>query len=209
MRSLYPLLFLVLLLLQGPLVAAQDPSEEPAVTRQPVAGDPGYFTSLQEAVKDPEKVEVLVLRSRKLDSIPAEIFRMKNLIHLDLSRNRIDSIPPEIGQLNRLEHLELSNNRLEALPEEIGRLTSLRYLGLNRNLVRQLPPTIGDLSELEVLELWDNELEDVPDEIAKLQNLRLLELRGILFSEEMQTRIDSLVVRSAKINMSPACACKN
>lgn len=209
MRLLKLSLSLLFLLLQVNSVFAQDPSEEPAVAKQPVVGDPGYFTNLQEAIKEPEKVEVLVLKGRKLDSIPPEIFLMKNLIHLDLSRNKIDSLPPEIGQLTRLEHLELSNNRLESLPEEIGKLTALRYLGLNRNLIRQLPPTIGDLSELEVLELWDNELEDIPDEIGRLQNLRLLELRGILFSEEMQTRIDSLVVRSAKINMSPPCACKN
>ncbi|MFM2135189.1 MAG: scribbled planar cell polarity protein [Bacteroidota bacterium] len=209
MRTLYLRGFLALLLLQSSLVFAQDPSEDSVIPKQTVPGDAGYFTNLQEAIKDPEKVEVLVLKGRKLDSIPADIFRMVNLIHLDLSRNKIDSLPAEIGMLTRLEHLDLSNNKLESLPEEIGKLTSLHYLKLNRNVIRQLPPAIGELSELEVLELWDNELEDLPDEIGKLQNLRLLELRGILFSEEMQTRIDSLVVRSAKINMSPACACKN
>jgi Leucine-rich repeat (LRR) protein len=205
-------LALCILILTVTSAFAQDPTEEevPAVvSKKSVPGDPGYFTSLQEAMKDPDKVEVLVLRGRKLDSIPAVIFGMKNLVHLDLSRNRIDSLPSEIGNLTALKHLELSGNRLEFLPEEIGKLSSLQTLGLNRNLIRQLPPSIGDLSELEVLELWDNELEDVPDELSKLQNLQLLELRGILFSDEMQARIDSLVVRSAKVNMSPSCACKN
>ena len=202
------LLVFFLSVLMADTVVAQDPDSEAPVPPKTVAGDPGYFTSLQEAVKDPEKVEVLVLKGRRLDSIPSVIFQMKNLIHLDLSRNRIDSIPPAIGLLSRLTVLELSNNRLEALPDEIGRLKELRTLRLNRNLIRSLPPSIGDLAELEVLELWDNELEDLPDEIGKLQNLQLLELRGILFSDEMQTRIDGLVVKSAKINMSPSCACK-
>ena len=95
------------------------------------------------------------------------------------------------------------------LPPEIGKLTELVYLSLNRNVLEDLPPTIGQLNKLEILELWDNELDDVPNEISDLQNLKLLELRGILFTDEELHRIDSLVVKTAKINMSPSCNCKN
>jgi Leucine-rich repeat (LRR) protein len=167
------------------------------------------YHSVDEAVAaGPEKVFRLNLSKKKLDSIPQDVFKFYNLIELDLSRNRIEEIPPDINRLVNLEKLNLTNNRLVHLPAEIGSLTRLKFLGLNRNVIEDLPSTIGDLSQLEVLELWDNELADVPDEIGKLQNLKVLELRGILFSEEQQQRIDALVVRSAKIFMSPSCNCK-
>lgn len=166
------------------------------------------FFSLAEAAKQPELVYKLNLSRKKLDSIPDVIYQMLNLRVLDLSRNNIDSIAPAIGNLVHLERLNLSNNQLTELPQEIGRLHRLRYLSLNRNLLVRLPESIGDCTALEVLELWDNELEDVPDNISQLQNLKVLELRGILFSEEQQARIDALVVKSAKIYMSPSCNCK-
>jgi len=167
------------------------------------------YRSLQEASANPDRVFRLNLSRKRLDSIPAEVFQFKNLTELDLSRNRITELPKEIGSLSNLQRLNLGNNNLVNLPDEIGSLKNLVYLGLNRNKIESLPPTIGQLQNLEVLELWDNELADVPDEIAELQNLRVLELRGILFTPEQQQRIDSLVVKSAKLYLSPSCNCKN
>jgi Leucine-rich repeat (LRR) protein len=167
------------------------------------------YRSLKEALVQPEKVYRLVLNRARLDTFPPEILQMTNLQELDLSKNKMEEIPPGIGKLIHLKRLNLSNNKLVHLPEEIGQLKELEFLGLNRNELEDLPATIGELSNLEVLELWDNELNSIPDEISQLGNLRLLELRGILFSEEEQRRIDSLVVKSAKIHMSPSCNCKD
>jgi Leucine-rich repeat (LRR) protein len=167
------------------------------------------FRSLKEALLNPEKVYRLHLSKMKLDTFPPEILLCTNLTELDLSRNKLEEIPSEIGKLINLKRLKLSNNNLVHLPQEIGQLKKLEYLGLNRNILEDLPPTIGNLSNLEVLELWDNELEVIPDEISQLGNLKFLELRGILFTDEEQRRIDSLVVKSAKIHISPSCNCKN
>lgn len=167
------------------------------------------YRSINEAIAYPDKVYRLNLSKSKLDSFPRQILLFKNLIELDLSKNRLEEVPPEIGQLIHLRKLNLANNKLVHLPLEIGQLKELVFLGLNRNIIEDLPPTIGELQNLEILELWDNELNTVPDEIAELQNLKLLELRGILFTEEELQRIDSLVVKSAKIYMSPSCNCKN
>jgi hypothetical protein len=167
------------------------------------------YRSLAEASVNPEKVFRLNLSKSRLDSFPMQIIAFKNLRELDLSKNKIVEIPPEIGELVNLERLNLANNKLIHLPPEIGNLINLVFLGLNRNVLEDLPPTIGNLQNLEVLELWDNELDDIPDEIAQLQNLKRLELRGILFTEEQQHRIDTLVIKSAKIYMSPSCNCKN
>ena len=175
-----------------------------------VLRDSNYiFRSLKEAKEFPDQVYRLNLSKSRLDTFPADILLFHNLRELDLSKNRLDSIPNEIGQLINLRRLNLANNKLDSLPDGIGQLTNLIYLGLNRNVLESLPSPIGNLQNLEVLELWDNELADVPDEIGNLGNLKTLELRGILFSEEQQARIDSLVVKTAKIFMSRSCACKN
>jgi Leucine-rich repeat (LRR) protein len=167
------------------------------------------YRSLTEAMKNPEKVFRLNLSKQKIDTFPEEIFAFKNLVELDLSKNKLEEIPPGIGTLTNLCTLKLANNKLVHLPLEIGHLSNLVYLGLNRNVLVDLPPTIGMLSSLEIFELWDNELEVIPDEISQLKNLKVLELRGILFTDEEQHRIDTLVTRSAKIHMSPSCNCKN
>ena len=186
-------------------------------SRQLIAGDgiqiyndsTFIYRTIDEAMVHPDRVFRLNLSKQKIDTFPLQILLCKNLIELDMSKNRMEEIPPGIGELTNLKKLNLSNNKLVHLPDEIGKLTELVYLSLNRNVLEDIPTTIGQLNKLEVLELWDNELNGVPDEIADLQNLKLLELRGILFSDEDLRRIDSLVVKTAKINMSPSCNCKN
>jgi Leucine-rich repeat (LRR) protein len=167
------------------------------------------YRNLKEASLHPEKVFRLHLSKAKLDTFPPEILTFTNLTDLDLSKNRLEEIPPGIGNLVNLKRLNLANNKLVHLPPEIGRLKNLEFLGLNRNVLEDLPSTIGGLQSLEVLELWDNELQDIPDEISELGNLKVLEIRGILFTPEQMQRIDSLVVKSARVLMSPGCDCKN
>jgi Leucine-rich repeat (LRR) protein len=198
-RSIYTLLLLTILSFH---VTAQE--------GEIILNDSTYiYRSLDEASKNPDRVFRLNLSKRKLDSFPDQILQFKNLIELDLTRNKIEELPAGIGDLIHLQRLKLGNNALVHLPPEIGNLKKLVFLELSRNQLEDLPPTIGGLTSLEILELWDNELKDVPDEISELQNLKMLELRGILFTEEQQQRIDSLVVKSAKIHLSPACNCKN
>lgn len=174
-----------------------------------ILNDSSYiYRSIEEIKAHPERVFRLNLSKQKLDTFPPEIFECTNLIELDLSKNKIEEIPPQIGRLINLEKLSMANNGLVHLPKEIGKLTQLKYLGLNRNILEDLPAEIGDLESLEVFEMWDNELKDLPDEMGKLTNLKILEIRGILFTEEQQARIDNMIVKTAKILMSPACNCK-
>jgi Leucine-rich repeat (LRR) protein len=181
-----------------------------AQDKERVYDDSTYiYRKLDEALKNPDRVFRLNLSRTKLDSFPSQIFSFRNLTVLDLSRNKIEEVPAEIGNLVHLRRLNLANNQLVHIPREIGKLKELEFLGLNRNILEDLPPEIGDLENLQILELWDNELDNIPDEISQLQNLKVLELRGILFTPEEQSRIDSLVVKSAKIYMSPSCNCKN
>lgn len=174
-----------------------------------ILNDSNYiYRSVAEITAHPERVFRLNLSRSKIDTIPQEVFLCTNLVELDLSKNKIEELPAQIGNLVNLEKLSLANNGLVHLPKEIGNLKRLIFLGLNRNILEDLPAEIGNLESLEVFEMWDNELNDLPDEISKLENLKVLEIRGILFTEEQQARIDSLVIKTAKILISPSCNCK-
>src|SRR5687768_4849869 len=74
------------------------------------------FESMEEALKDPEKVYRLHLKKQKLTSFPMDILKLVNLQELDLSKNKLTEIPEEIGSLSKLQILNLSKNQLELLP---------------------------------------------------------------------------------------------
>jgi Leucine-rich repeat (LRR) protein len=173
-----------------------------------VLNDTTYvYRSLASALETPDKVFRLNLSKKQLKEFPEDILKFKNLEELDLSKNKIEELPAGIGTLTHLKKLNLSMNKIAKLPTEIGNLTSLTYLGLNRNVIEELPPSIGNLENLEILELWDNEINTIPDEISNLKKLKMLELRGILFSEDDATRLDSLLPHT-KVMLSPTCNCK-
>ncbi|MEO5569839.1 MAG: leucine-rich repeat domain-containing protein [Bacteroidia bacterium] len=165
------------------------------------------FFSLQEALLQPDSVIKLNLKGKKLKEIPAEIFTFHNLQVLILSKNKIKEIPADIGKLKSLQELDLSHNELTQIPSQIGELIHLVKLKLNQNEISSLPPETGNLINLEVLEMWNNELDTVPDEARNLRSLKVFELRGILFSDEEQKYIHSLLPQT-KIYFSPSCACR-
>lgn len=165
------------------------------------------FTSIQEALKQPEKVVKLELRRNKLKEVPPEVFLFKNLQYLDLSKNSIKVLPPEIDSLQALQILILKKNDLVTLPKQIGHLKNLIVLDVSQNDLVTLPPQIGDLENLEVLELWDNDLGDFPEQMAYLFKLKELYLQSILIDEDEQQRIKGMLPKT-NIHFSPSCKCK-
>lgn len=164
------------------------------------------FESLEEAMKNPEKVYRLSLRGQKLRTVPEQLFLLKNLQELDLSRNKLKALPESMGRLTHLQVLNVSSNLLEELPDSIGQLVHLKKLLAFKNNLGALPKTIGQLESLEVLDLWSNNLSYFPDEMSQLQKLRWMDLRVILLNDEDQARIRQLVPH-AKIFFSPSCKC--
>jgi Leucine-rich repeat (LRR) protein len=165
------------------------------------------YTSIAEAMKNPDKVIKLELRKKKLKQFPKEIFQFKNLQYLDLSKNSITEIPAEIGELKDLQILIVSKNELETLPKEIGELENLQYLNVNQNEIGSLPPQIGNLKNLKNFDLWSNNVDSFPSEIKNLRKLLVLDLRVILIPDAEQERIQSLLPKT-KIYFSPYCKCQ-
>lgn len=165
------------------------------------------FTSLEEALKNPEKVIKLELRRKKLKSFPMEILKFPNLQYLDLTKNDIKELPAEIAQLKNLQYFSISKNGLEEFPPEIGELTNLFYLNANQNELTSIPATIGKLVKLKNLDLWSNNIDRFPDELKDLRSLLVLDLRVILIPDAQQSSIQAMLPR-AKVYFSPYCKCQ-
>lgn len=165
------------------------------------------YTSLEAALKEPDKVVKLVLRRAHLKAFPNAIFQFKNLQYLDISKNKITELPDSIFVLKNLQYLICSKTDLERLPKEIGTLSNLKYLNCNQNELELLPPQIGNLQNLEVLDLWSNNLGNLPNSLSNLKSLKVFDLRNILMSDEEQNRIQALLPKT-KIYFSPSCNCK-
>ena len=164
------------------------------------------YESLEDALKEPEKVYRLDLRKKKLAVFPMDILKFPNLQELDLSKNKLKEIPEEIGQLTNLQILNLSKNQLELLPKAIGNLINLKVLIVNQNELTALPVQIGDLINLKYLDLWSNNISFWPEQLANLKNLKTMDCRVIMINSEKQNYIQSLLPNT-KIYFSPDCKC--
>jgi len=94
-----------------------------------------WFSDLESAKQNPDKVLYLDLSLKKLKSFPREILTLKNLERLYLPYNYWTSIPEEIGTLTRLKVLDLSGNYyMNYLPKEgLSKLTNLQLLLIKDN----------------------------------------------------------------------------
>jgi Leucine-rich repeat (LRR) protein len=164
------------------------------------------YTSIAEAMKNPDAVIKLELKKQKLKEFPLEIFQLKNLQYLDISRNNIKNIPDSLDMLPNLQYFNASKNRIEMMPMTIGKLKELKWMNWNNNDLGSLPPQLGNLDELEYLDLWNNNLSYFPETLGKMKKLRVFDLRHILLNEEQQNRLRDLLP-STNILMDRACNC--
>lgn len=178
------------------------------------------YTKLEDALENPDAVEVLNLSKQKLtdlsvnilklrnlkelylfrnelDQFPAGIAELKKLEVLNMSLNRIKEVPPEIKNLTNLESLYLNNNHLVQLPPEIGKLSSLKRLDLIGNELAALPEAIGNLKNLEILMLHSNKLVSLPPSVKKLKKLRVIDLRENMFSREERDTLQKMLPKCA------------
>lgn len=168
--------------------------------------DLDVFTSLEDAMLNPDSVYRLRLRGR-LREVPPEVFTsFPNLHELDLSRNRLKSIPPEIQLLKKLKRLLLFKNRIESLPPQIGELENLVELIINNNELVTLPDEIGNLKKLRYLDMWSNNISVLPHSMFEMKALQEVDLRVIVMTEREQDDINA-VLPNVKVHMDKHCNC--
>jgi len=144
------------------------------------------------------KLQILQLKSNSLIStLPTEIGKLKNLIHLDLSdcTSLRGSIPSEIGKMKSLSRLDLSTSGLAStIPESIGLLSNIAYINLSMTkLSGTIPGSIGNLSALTDLILSRCRLHGtIPETIFSLKKLENLELYGNALTGTLSSSIANL-----------------
>jgi Leucine-rich repeat (LRR) protein len=148
----------------------------------------GFFT-LEEAQKvNPELVTKLSLKKLKINQVPKEIIRYKNLTHLDLSNNKLTDFPEFIVEFKLLEELDFSKNKFTIFPKKICSLTQLKRLKFNRNLIEKIDSCISNLKKLEFIDFWDNPMRDFPEAFIKLNNLKEIHAEGIRYNQKFHDK---------------------
>lgn len=118
---------------------------------------------------------------------------MEKLTRLNLSRNRINELPNEFFRLRELKFLSLAHNGLEDISADLSDLVMLEILDLSNNQLESLPGGIGFLTRLTDLSIHHNKLEVLPNDVTNLRS----ELDYILL--EMKKVKDLLHFRSSKV----------
>ncbi|HEC39292.1 MAG TPA: leucine-rich repeat domain-containing protein [bacterium] len=98
-----------------------------------------------------------------LESIPQEVFELKNLKSLSLEFNQITEIPKDISNLTSLKYLDVDYNQLTVLPEIIGEMRLLKSLGIMYNNISSLPISIKNLKNLKHIYLRGTKITQAPE----------------------------------------------
>lgn len=113
-------------------------------------------------------------KNGRLNSIPEDICKLKNLIRLKLSGHRIKRLPDCLSTLN-LKYLELDFNAGISI-DNLSFNDSLKFISLDNCKLDYVPKSIGEFSGLRWLALSDNNIKYIPKSLAKLKNLNSLHL---------------------------------
>ena len=103
----------------------------------------------------------LDISDRGLSALPKGVYRLKNLVTLNVSKNSISSLSgttrQSIGRLINLETLTLHHNLLTTLPDDFWALKKLKpQLDLSYNRFITLPESIGELTQITSIDLKNN-----------------------------------------------------
>ena len=78
---------------------------------------------------------------------------------LVLDSNQLTSLPTDIGQLVLLEKLSVKKNALITVPVSINQLQKLYVLDLSSNSLAELTAAVAECSQLEELNVSNNDLQ--------------------------------------------------
>jgi Leucine-rich repeat (LRR) protein len=149
------------------------------------------YTSLEEALEEPEKVyklDLSIYAEKDLSDLSLwsdELSKFKNIqelmISIESDKNVLSKIPLFKG-LNNLQKLKLENIRLGNFQEseiksffdELSSLPRLEELNLSKNNLSSKQLFLRNLKNLKILNLNDNVIQSLTTEFLGLENLKEL-----------------------------------
>lgn len=167
---------------QSPTVNIPTKTDQVTNSNPSIPDDPNCkrLTSMDDALKDPEKVCYLDLSSKNLEKIPPSISKFSNLTTLSLSNNSFTDFPIEVLSLKSLIRLQLAHNNLKTIPTKIAQLTNLKVLDISNNRLTTIPDELITLN-LANLILINNNFSD--NEISRIKKLFANTKINLLLSE--------------------------
>lgn len=133
---------------------------------------------INEAIE--QKSTKLSLLGLDLESIPTEIFKIKNLKEVDLGFNKFREIPKEIFDIKSLIKLDMKENLIIEIPRDILLLNNLVSLYLDDNKIEEIPSFLLDAKKLELLIIANNPIQNIPYEIYNRKQNVYDEIRNYL-----------------------------
>lgn len=174
----YPLVLVMTLFLCIKSANAQSNPDSIGVNKE--------YSSLEEALKNPENVYRLNLSNQNV-RIPDAIWsKFTNLEYLSFKNDHLKQIPKGIGALKNLKVLDLSGNDFDALPSTFRNLTNLQELFLNddKNFnFKKSIPILSALPNLRSLHVENDGLKSLPKQIYKISHLESLYLNNNQFRQ--------------------------
>jgi len=143
--------------------------------------DSSNLETLPDTLGNLSKLEHLSLVKNKLTSLHGDIPVLSNLKVINARHNDLKNhgVPPEMFKLDDLLTVDLSHNHLEEVPSEAENSTSLLVLNLSHNSITSIPNQLFmNLTDLIYLDLSNNALETIPPQLRRLTNLQTLILNN-------------------------------
>lgn len=136
----------------------------------------------------PDTIYGISFQKMKLDSLPTDLQRFKNVKVLELNNNKLKTLPSWFSSFSYLESLNISKNKFDSLPGVLYQLTGLKKLSFAQNTVSQLGDNISLLKSLEFLDFWDNPIANFPQSLMDLENLKIVHAEGIKYGPKFQKK---------------------
>ena len=135
--------------------------------------------------KPPQKIDTTFIKSvtltgNRLRSVPLELFKLVNVMFIDLSDNQLTSLPSAVHttgawECTRLQDLKLSSNLLTELPVNVWVLPEVKTITADHNrlkkLVNKSVPTQFLTKTLQKIDLSRNDLMEVDPFLARIHSL--------------------------------------
>lgn len=164
------------------------------------------YTSVEEAMKNPEDVFILRLKVKR-GEIPPQIYDLPYLHILEMKRGKIIGLPEDFKRLENLISVDLTRNELESFPPVLLEMPQLEVLRMGKNPINRVPEEITSMTGLQVLDLWSTQVQQLPVIIGEMQSLREVDLRMIEISQAEQDYLSELMPE-VQFYFSVPCNCR-